>query len=58
MYILLGKLNFGRRHFSELKSKEYLELKNKIDKCELSLDNLKRVKEIKENSLSEIEEFN
>lgn len=54
----IAKLEKQLKGKAELKSKEYLELKNKIDKCELSLDNLKRVKEIKENSLSEIEEFN
>lgn len=39
-------------------SKHFLELKERIDKYELSLDNLKRIKEIKENSNNEIQKIN
>lgn len=40
------------------KSKKYLELKSNIQKYELSLDNLNKVKEIKEQSKYDVQEFN
>lgn len=43
---------------SRLKSKEYLDLKSTIEKYELSLENLNKIKDIKKESIIEIEEFN
>lgn len=43
---------------SRLKSDEYIELKNNIDKYELSLQNLDKIKEIKENMKNDINNYN
>ena len=43
---------------SDVKSKQYLDLKSNIEKYELSLENLNKIKEIKKQSILEIEEFN
>ena len=42
---------------SQTKSKQYLELKKNIEKCELSINNLNKVKELKANHVEEIKMF-
>lgn len=43
---------------SAIKSEQYLDLKDKIEKCELSLNNLNKIKELKKQSELDIQEFN
>lgn len=54
----ISKLEKQLNDNSQVKSKQYLELKDKIEKYELSLNNLKKIKEIKSNSSNEIEKYN
>ena len=42
----------------EIKSKQFLELKSNIEKYETSLENLKKIKQLKENLSSQIDDFN
>lgn len=42
----------------ETKSKQFLELKSNIEKYEISLENLKKIKRLKENLSSQVNDFN
>lgn len=54
----ISELENELKNHSETKSKQFLELKDKIEKYELSLENLYKMRDIKNKIKNEMEEFN
>ena len=53
----ISKLENQLKNDSKVNTKQYLNLKNNIEKYELSLNNLRKVKDMKEGHTQEIEDF-
>lgn len=54
----IDKMEKELKNNSQVKSKQFLELKDKIEKYELSLENLQKIKSLKSNLENQINEYN